>query len=331
MRRREFITLLGGAAAAWPAGAHAQRPAIPVIGVLNGLSAADGQFADPRFVAAFRQGLSEIGYVEGRNLAIEYRWADSQFERLPTLAADLVARQVSVIVAGGLRAALVAKAATTTIPIVFQVGSDPVEIGLVASLNRPGGNLTGISNLNVELGSKRLELLHELVPTATAIALLVNPTNPVIAEALSKELLAAAGVLGLQIHVLHASTEQDFTTVFASIVQQKAGALVIATDPFLISRGEQLAALAVRHAVPAISQYREFVVSGGLMSYGSTSKEVYYQFGVYTGRILKGEKPANLPVQQVTKVELIINLKTAKALGLTIPLTLLTRADEVIE
>jgi putative tryptophan/tyrosine transport system substrate-binding protein len=331
MNRRNLLSLLGGAAVL-PVAARAQQAGpMPVVGYLAGLSAADDQFTDGRFAGAFRQGLSEAGYLEGRNVAIEYRWAEGQFDRLPALAADLVGRRVSVIVAGGLRAALVAKAATATIPIVFQVGSDPVEVGLVSSLNRPGGNLTGISNLNVELGSKRLELLHELVPTATTIALLVNPTNPVIADALSKDLQAAADPLGLQIHVLHASTERDFTTVFAAIVQRKAGALVIATDPFFISRSEQLAALAVRHAVSTISQFREFAVSGGLMSYGSDSKEVYHQFGVYTGRVLKGEKPANLPVQQITKVELILNLKTAKALGLTVPLALLTRADEVIE
>ena len=270
LKRREFIALLGGAAAAWPLAARAQQPAgMPVVGFLNGLSPADAPMADPRFAASFRQGLSEVGYVEGRNVAIEYRWADSQFEHLPALAADLVKRQVSVIAAGGIRAALAAKAATATIPIVFQVGSDPVEIGLVTSLNQPGGNLTGISNLNVGLGQKRLELLHELVPKATTIALLVNPTNPVIADSLSKEMKEAADTLGLRVDIFDASSELGFSTAFATIVQHKAGALVIATDPLFVSRSKQLAALALRHALPAISQYREFAVAGGLMSYGS--------------------------------------------------------------
>jgi putative tryptophan/tyrosine transport system substrate-binding protein len=325
MRRRDFIMLLGGATGAWPVAALAQQPAMPVVGFLNSASA--GQYA--LSAAAFRQGLSEVGYVEGRNVAIEYRWAENHYDRLPGLAADLVRRQVAVI-AANTPAALPAKAATTAIPIVFLTAADPVEAGLVASLNRPGGNLTGFSILNVELGPKRLELLRELVPTLSVVALLINPTHPA-AETASKDLQAAARTLGLKFHILHASTEQDFDKVFATLAQLRAGALLIAADAFFVSRSEQLAALTVRHAMPAISLSREFAVAGGLMSYGSSTTDAYRQIGVYVGRILKGEKPVDLPVQQITKVELIINLKTAKTLGLNVPLPLSGRADELIE
>jgi ABC-type uncharacterized transport system substrate-binding protein len=279
--------------------------------------------------AAFRQGLGETGFVEGRNVAIEYRWAEGHYERLSTLAADLVRRQVAVIFANG-PAVGTAKAATAMIPIVFSVGFDPVALGLVASLNRPGGNLTGASILDVELGMKRLALLHELVPAATIMALLVNPSNPG-AETLSKDHQTAARALGLTLHVLHASTEREFDTVFATLIQLRAGALVIGNDPFFTSRSGELAALALRQSMPAVYNNREFTSAGGLMSYGGSIFDAYRLAGVYTGRILKGEKPADLPVQQSTKVELIINLKTAKTLGLTVPLTLQVAADKVIE
>jgi len=325
MRRREFITLIGGAAAVWPLAARAEQPALPVIGFLNGGSA--WEYA--RAAAAFRQGLSETGYVEGHNVLVEYRWAEGHYERLPELAADLVRRQVTVI-AANTQAVPAAKAATTTIPIVFATSADPVAAGFVASLNRPGGNVTGVSSLSVEIGPKRLQLLHEMVPTATVMAVLINPTNP-NAEAQSRAMQAAARDIGLQLHVLHATTERDFDTAFATLVQLRASALVIGADVFLINRSEQLAALALRHTVPAIFLYREFVAAGGLMSYGESARDSFRLSGVYAGRILKGEKPADLPVLQATKFQLIINLKTAKALGLTIPLPLLGQADEVIE
>jgi len=325
MKRREFIAGLGSAAA-WPLAAVAQRPAIPVIGFLN--SASPGGYAP--FVAAFRQGLKETGFVEGQNVAIEFRWAEGQYDRVPAMAAELVRRQVAVIVANT-PGNLAAKAATTTVPIVFTIANDPVQVGLVASLARPGGNVTGATQLNVQVASKLLELAHKLVPTATVIAVLVNPTNP-NTEALVRDLQAAARILGVQLHILHASAERDFDTVFASLGQPRAGALVIGSiDPFFQSRSEQLAALAFRHAVPAVSFDREFVAAGGLMSYTGSVSDMYHIAGVYAGRILKGEKPGELPVQLATKFELVINLKTAKALDLTIPETLLATADQVIE
>src|SRR5262245_56153517 len=324
MRRRDLIMLLGGAAA-FPLAARAQQAAIPVIGFLNS-SSADGYGMTAR---AFRHGLKDTGFVEGQNVAIEYRWAEGQYNRLPALAADLVHRRVDVIAANGV-AMLPARAATTTIPIVFTTSFDPVQLGLVASLSRPGGNVTGVTSLNVEVGPKRLELLHELAPAVNIVGLLVNPNNP-NAQTLSRDLPAVAGKLGLQLHVLHASNERDFDRVFAELVQRRAGGLVIGSDAFMSSHSEKLAALALRHALPAIYQYPEFTAAGGLMSYGSSVTELYQTAGVYAGRILKGEKPADLPVQQSTKVELIVNLKTAKTLGLTVPLPLLGRADQVIE
>jgi putative tryptophan/tyrosine transport system substrate-binding protein len=325
LKRREFIALFGGAAA-WPLSTHAQQPAMPVVGFLN--IRVPG--ADPHLLAAFRRGLQETGYVEGQNVAIEYRWANNQYDRLPELAADLVRRQVTVIAAIGSPSAPAAKVMTTTIPIVFLTGSNPVEVGIVTSLARPGGNLTGVTVLGVELGAKRLELLHELVPTANIVAALVNPNTPA-AEIQSTELQTAARTLGLKLHVLHASSERDFDAVFANLAQQRSGGLVIAGDALFTSLSEQLAALALRQAVPTIYQFREFVAAGGLMSYGDNLADSYRLTGVYTGRILKGEKPADLPVMQSTKVELVINLKTARALGLSVPLSLLGRADEVLE
>jgi putative tryptophan/tyrosine transport system substrate-binding protein len=300
---------------------------MPVIGFLNSSS----PDADGDRVRAYRQGLSETGYFEGRNVTIEYRWADGQNDQLPSMAADLVRRGVNVIVTGGTPATLAAKAATKTIPIVFILSTDPVEAGLIASLNRPGGNITGVTGLNVELAPKKLQFLHELLPAATIIALLVNPTNAIAAKNESQAVQAASRSFGLQLHVLHASTERDFDSVFANLVQIRAGALVIGSDLFFTSRSKQLAELTVRHAVPSIYQFREFAAAGGLMSYGGNITDWGHQGGIHTGRILAGAKPAELPVQQATKVELFINLKTAKALGLTVPNTLLARADEVIE
>jgi putative ABC transport system substrate-binding protein len=280
---------------------------------------------------AFRQGLNDGGLVEGRNIVIEYRWAEGQNDRLPALAVDLVNRQVRAIVVGGTPAALAAKEATTTIPIVFVTAGDPVALGLVASLPKPGGNLTGVTSLGVEVGPKQLQLLHELIPTATIVGLLVNPKNPTLAETQTSDLQAAARILGLQVQVVNASTESDFETVFAVLRQMRADALVIGNDAFFNTRTEQLGALVLRHAVPAIFQFRSFAAAGGLMSYGGSVTDWYRLAADYVGRILKGEKPANLPVQQFTKVELFLNLKTAKTLGLTVPLSLLGRADEVIE
>jgi putative ABC transport system substrate-binding protein len=326
MKRRQFIGLLGGAAMS-PLAARAQQPTMPVIGWLSPATSE----SDASLLPSFRQALGAQGLVEGRNVAIEYRWAEGQVDRLPALAADLVQRRVSVIVIpGSIPATIAAKAASATIPIVFQTAADPVAFGLVASLNRPGGNVTGLTSLNVEVGPKRLELLHEVVPAATLIALLVNPTSPT-AETFSRDAQAAARTLGLQLHVLYASTEREIDTVFTTLVQLRAGGLVIGSDTLFNSHREQLAALTVRHAVPAIYQSRAFSAAGGLMSYGGDIADQYRQVGVYTGRVLKGEKPADLPVQQATKVELTINMKTAKTLGLTVPFSLLANADEVIE
>jgi putative ABC transport system substrate-binding protein len=326
LRRREFIAGLGGAAA-WPLAARAQQRAVPVIGYLGIRSPGE----DPDALVAFRQGLGEAGFVEGRNVMIEYRWAEFHNERFPALAADLVRRRVNVIAALSTPAALAAKAVTATIPIIF-IADDPVELGLVASLNRPGGNLTGMTSLTSELTPKRLEVLRELLPAATVFALLVNPANPA-AEAYMRKAPEAARSLGLKLLVLHASTEPEIEAAFGSVVSQSANALVIGGDSFFNSRTSQIAALALRHAVPTIYQYREFVAAGGLMSYGTSTSlaDLARLPGTYTGRVLKGEKPADLPVQQATKVELFINLKTAKALGVTVPLTLRVRADEVIE
>ena len=326
MRRRKFITFLGGAAA-WPIAVRAQQPAMPVIGFLDAGSAAER--AD--VVAAFRKGLAEAGFVEGQNVTLEFRWAQNQYDQLPVLAADLVRRRVDVIAATGGPAALAAKAASATIPIVFRLAVDPIAAGLVASLSHPGGNVTGVTTLNLEVGPKRLEFLHELVPTATIMAALVNPTNPSNAEILSRDLQATARLVGLQLHLLHASSDADIDAAFATLTELRAGGLVIGTDAFFTDRNEKLAALALRYRIPTIYQWREFVAAGGLMSYGGNVADSYRLAGVYTGRILKGEKPADLPVQQATKLELFINIKTAKALGLSVPETLLVLADEVIE
>jgi putative tryptophan/tyrosine transport system substrate-binding protein len=327
MNRRALITLFGGAAL-WPLPARAQQRSMPVIGYLG--SESPDLFASR--LRAFRHGLGTTGYDEGRNVAIEYRWAEGHNDRLPALAAELARRDVSVIAApGSLAAALAAKAATATIPIVFETGADPITAGLVASLNRPGGNITGVTSLNAQVGPKRLELLHELAPAATEFGLLVNPTNPRNAEATARDLETAARALRLRLHILNASIEPDFDKVFAALVQLRAGGLVIANETFFANRSAQLAALAVRHAMPAVHQSREFAMAGGLMSYGGSVTESHSQAGVYTGRVLKGQRPADLPVQQITKVELTVNLNAAKALGITVPLPLLGRADEVIE
>jgi putative ABC transport system substrate-binding protein len=325
LKRRQFMTFLLGAAAAWPLDAQAQQPALPVVGFLN----SRGPGENETILVAFRRGLQEVGYVEGQNVTIEYSWADNQYDRLPMLAADLVGRRVAVIVSNGPPIKTV-KAATSTIPIVFAVGFDPLTFGLVTSLSRPGGNLTGVSILDVEIGPKRLELIHELIPTATVVGLLVNPTTPA-AEAIARDVQAAARVLGLQLHVLHAAADRDFDGVFTTLAELRADALIIGADPFFTSRSRQIGELTLARRIPAIYEFHEFAAAGGLISYGTSLADAYRQVGTYTGRILKGEKPSDLPVQQATKVELILNLKTAKALGIVVPNSLLGRADEIIE
>ena len=327
MRRREFIALLGGAAAAWPLAARAQQSALPVIGYLSSRS----HESDAPYIDAFRQGLKGVGYVEDQNVRIEYLWADGQYDRLPAMAADLVRRQVAIIAtSGGVTSARAAKAATPTIPIVFVIGGNPVKFGLVASFNRPGGNITGVSTYNLEVGTKELEFLHELVPKVSVIAMLVNPNNPSAASQLT-DIQAAAQAIGLEVVILRASTEHDINAAFASLIEQHMGALFISTDAFFSSQRDQLAALALRHKVPTIYASRQYAEAGGLISYAPSQADASRQQGVYVGEILKGAKPTELPIMQPTKFELVINLKTAKALGLTVPQTLLVAADEVIE
>jgi putative tryptophan/tyrosine transport system substrate-binding protein len=325
MRRRAFIAGLG-AAAALPRAAYAQPTNLPIVGFLH--SASPERYGSR--LAAFREGLKEAGFTESQNVTIEYRWADGHYDRLPALAAELVQAQVEVIAAASTPAAVAAKAATTTIPIVFTTANDPVELGLVKSLHRPGGNITGSVNMGVELAPKRLELLHQIVPAATVMALLVNPAGP-SAKAVTRQTQAAARTLGMELHVLPVSTERDIEKAFAKVAQLRAGGVVIGSDPLLNRQSHELAALMLRHKVPTISPYGEFTAAGGLVAYSGSSISSYHAAGVFTGRILKGEKPADLPVQQSTKIELMINLKAAKALGLTFPLSLLARADEVIE
>jgi ABC-type uncharacterized transport system substrate-binding protein len=326
VNRRTFITLLGGAAAAWPLAARAQQPAMPVVGYLS--SVAPTSYA--HLVAAFRKGLSETGFVEGQNVALEFRWAEGRYDRLPALAADLVRRQVAVIMAGSVPAARAAKAATATIPIVFTAGADPVKLGLVASLNRPGGNLTGVNSVGAEVATKGLGVLRELVPSAAEMAVLLNPKNP-IAELTMRDVQGAASLAGQKIQFLNASSERELDSAFVSLVQQHTNALLVGNDAFFNSRVDQIAALAGRHAIPTLYSRREFPDAGGLVSYGPSLRDTYHQAGIYTGRILKGAKPADLPVVLPTKFELVINRKTAEMLGLTVPDKLLALADEVIE
>jgi putative ABC transport system substrate-binding protein len=325
VKRRQFISL-ASAAATWPLAAQAQR-SLPVIGFLN--SAAPDVYAP--FVQAFRQGLAETGYVEGQNVAIEFRWAKGRLDRLPDLLSDLIRRQVAVIAATSTPGALAARAANTTIPVVFTTANDPVRLGLVASLSRPGGNMTGASQLNMEVAPKRLEIFHELIPAATDFAHLVNPADPIVAEIGMRDSEAAARALGLELHVVNAASEADFEKVFAMVAQQRLGGLVVGVDVLFTGWSRQLGAVAARYGVPAIYQGREFAGAGGLMSYGGSTAESYRLAGAYAGRILNGEKPGDLPIQQSSKIEMIINLRAAKALGLTFPITLLGRADEVIE
>lgn len=326
MRRRDFVSLLGGVAVTWPLAARAQQQAMPVIGFLHGTSL-ETRRAE---VTSFHRGLSDTGYVEGQNVAVEYRWAEGRYDRLPAMAADLVGRQVSVIAAFGTAAALAAKAATTTIPVVFIVGGDPVALGLVVSLSQPGGSITGVTPLNDQLAPKLLELLHELVPKAAVIGYLINPNNAT-SENLSRQVEVAERTIGQRVHILNASTEHDFDPAFATLDQIRAGGLCVQGDTFFNGRRKQLVALAAHHSIPTIYAFRDYALAGGLMSYGTSLWDAYHQVGIYAARILNGEKPADLPVQQSVKVEFIINLKTAKALGLTFPLSLLGRADEVIE
>jgi ABC-type uncharacterized transport system substrate-binding protein len=327
MRRRDFIKIAAGSAAAWPFVARGQQPGIPVIGFLN--AASPEKYALP--LSDFLKGLGENGFVDGRNVRIEYRWAEGRINRLPAMATDLVRRQVSVIAACSTAAALAAKAATTTIPIVFETGADPIQLGLVANLNRPGGNVTGVTQLTQEVAPKLAELLHELLPNARVMALLVNRDDPALAESTARAVLPVGRTLGLEFHVLNATSENDFDGVFAKCTELKVDALVIGGAPLFTSNSEQLAVLAARHRVPTIYKGREFAAAGGLLSYGSEIADAYHLAGNYTGRILKGDKPGDLPVQRATKVALYINLKTAKALGLSVPNTLIGRADEVIE
>src|SRR5215467_7243748 len=326
MRRREFILVLGGAAA-WPLVARAQRPAVPMIGYMDTASAS----TTAHLVEAFRRGFSAAGYDEGRNVAIEYRWAEGDYDKLPALAAELVRLQVAVIATINTPTILAAKAATRTIPIIFGVGVDPIKFGLVASLNRPGGNLTGVTQLNIEMEAKRVQLLHELVPAATSIGLLINPTSPAYSEAAREAAQSAAQILGVRLLILNASTEEAIEAAFVTLVEERAGPLLVSGDSFLVSKRNQIVALAARYAVPALYPRREFTDIGGLMSYGPSLPEVYYQVGDYTGRILKGAKPADLPVQQSTKFELVINAKTAKALGIEVPISMQMLASDVIE
>ena len=326
MRRREFVSLV--MSLVWPLAAHPQSARMPVIGFLDPRS----PNVIPKLLRAFREGLKETGHAEGENISVKYRWAEDQIDQLPTLAADLVRRQVTVIAApGSIAAVLAVHAATNSIPIVFGTATDPVQLGLVNSLSRPGGNMTGVITLALEVGPKRLELLHEIVPTTRTIALLINPASPALSEPTTKDAQAAARTLGVNIHVLHAKTALDFERVFATVVQLQAGGLVIGADTIFTGRAQELAALALRHRVPAIYQYPEFTEAGGLMSYGGSIRDTFHQVGVYVGRILKGEKPADVPVAQLTEAELVINLKTAKTLGLTVPPALLARAEEVID
>jgi len=326
MRRRDFITLVGGATM-WPFAARAQRPTTPVVGFVNAAAQQDYK----RQLAAFLKGLAESGYVEGRNVAIEYRWAEGRIDRLPTMMADLIRRQVAVIAATSTPAAIAAKVATATIPIVFETGADPVQLGLVSNLSRPGGNLTGVTQTSVETMPKRLQVLHELVPAARVMALLVNPADANLSDAYIREAQVAARVLGVELHIVKASSETEFDGAFAKVKELRTEGLVISGGALFTGSGERLAALTLRHAVPAAFASREFVAAGGLVAYGSAVADAYRLAGVYTGRILAGDRPADLPVQQATKVEMYINLKTAKTLGINVPNTLIGRADEVIE